>query len=346
MEEIEKSALRTKSRLPKPVKTILTWLGKALSGIFKSIGSLLIFFLFFGLIGSFLPGSLGGQGPKEIHIKGEGERKIVVLPLTGVILNQAEPGSVLLGSGQAITPGKVRAALARVKNDEKAAGVILNIESPGGSAVASDRVFEEIESFKKESGKPVVALLGDTAASGGYFIAAAADSIVANRSSLTGSIGVIASTINLEGLYEKLGIKQRVFKQGKFKDILSSSREVTAEETKIIDSILEDAYDLFLERVAAGRGISLEKAAKIAEGRIYSGEQAREAGLVDELGNLDRAVEITRGLAGIEQAKVVELQSGGFLESLLGGVQLNFLSRLLPSPMANSNVSVWYLLSF
>lgn len=325
-------------------KKILGFLGRALGGFFKTLAPILVFFLFFALIGSLLPSGLGRQPPQEVFIKGQGEAKIVVVPLSGLILNTPDEAPLFAVPSQVISPDKIRDLLTHIKNDDQAAAVILSLESPGGSAVASDRIFEEIQNFKKDSRLPVVALLGDTAASGGYYLAAAADAIVANPATLTGSIGVIANAFNLESLYEKLGIKQRVFKQGEFKDILSPHRDISPQETAMIDSILQDSYELFLGRVSQGRKISLEKVRSLADGKIYSGTQAKEVGLVDELGNLDAAFETSKKLAGLTQARLVQLQTGGLLESFFGGISLSFLNRLFPP--TSSPVTVWYLLTF
>lgn len=297
-------------------------------GLAMGIGSLVLFFVIFSFLGGVgLPSAsgLGKAGVTEEYVTGEGEDKIALIELSGLVSEEA--GSVgPFSSGAVITPKKVRELLQKAGKDEGVRGVILSINSPGGSAVASNWIWEEIANF----GKPAVALLGDTAASGGYFIASACDKIVADEATLTGSIGVIAEVFNLAGLYEKLGVEVEVFKKGEFKDILSSSRERTEEEKGMLDELLSDAYDLFLRRVGEGRGLEVDKVKELAEGRIYSGKKALEVGLVDEIGSLDKAVEVVKDLAGIEEAKVFEYSKVGLWESLFGGMGMGVLGRIFP----------------
>ena len=297
-------------------------------GLATAIGSLVLFFLIFSFIGGVgLPSAgLGKPSISESYLIGEGEDKIAFIRLSGLVLEEAESLGPFSAGMRAITPKRVRELLQKAEGEEKVRGVILSINSPGGSAVASDRVWEEIRSAKK----PVVVLMGDTAASGGYFIASAADKIVAGEATLTGSIGVIAEVYNLADLYEKLGIKVEVFKKGEFKDILSPVRERTDEEKKMLDELLDDAYGLFLRRVAEGRGLKADEVKELAEGKIYSGKKALEVGLVDEVGNLQKAVEVVKDLAGIEEAKVFEYSRVGILESLLGGMGVSLLGRIFP----------------
>ena len=305
---------------------------------FKTIASFIFIILIFSFIGNSLSGSVGSSEEQQVHIMGEGPNKIVVVPLEGVILTHPQ---ALSSSDGTITPDAVRKALTAVKDDSNVKGIILDIESPGGSAVASDQIFTIIQNFKKETKLPVVTLMNDTAASGGYFIAAATDKIVANPATLTGSIGVIATTFNVEEALGKLGVKEKVYKKGQYKDILSSFRDSTAEEDQIIDELLDDAYELFVDRVAQGRNMPREKALSLATGRVYSGRQAKEVGLVDTLGNLVEAIEETKSLAQINQAEVVRIQTGSFFDQLFAGISINkFLTNLAPT----HGPRVWFLM--
>jgi protease-4 len=327
---------RTKEILGK----ILRFLRRGWLGVTSAVGSLVLFFLFFGLLGGVgIPASpLGKAKISEEYITGEGEDKIALVSLSGLIMEEAAPG--LFSSGtRFITPDGVREFLAQANEDEKVRAVILTLSSPGGSAVASDRIWEEIESFQK----PTVVLMGDTAASGGYFIASAADRIIASEATLTGSIGVIAEIYNLADLYEKLGVKVEVFKKGEYKDILSGARERTEEEKRMLDKLLADAYDLFLGRVEKGRGLRVERVKELAEGKIYSGREALEVGLVDEVGNFQKAIEIARDLAGIKEAKVFEYSTVSIWESLFGGMGVSILGRIFPARI-DSCPRVMYLL--
>ena len=176
---------------------------------------------------------------------------------------------------------------------------MLRINSPGGSAATSQELYHAVLRFR-ERGIPVVASLGDTAASGGYYAAAAADFIYANGSTLTGSIGVIMQNANLAELYEKLGVDIQVIKSGEFKDTLSSFRSLTEAETELLTELIHDAWDQFVEDVAYARALEREKVEAVADGRILTGRQALEAGLVDAIGDLEEAKQKALELAGIE----------------------------------------------
>jgi protease-4 len=319
---------------------ILRFLRRGWLGVTSAVGSLVLFFLIFGFFGGVgIPASpLGKAKISEEYITGEGEDKIAMVSLSGLIVEEAAPG-LFSGGTRLITPEGVREFLTQANEDENVGAVILTLSSPGGSAVASDRIWEEIAGFEK----PTVVLMGDTVASGGYFIASAADKIVASPATLTGSIGVIAEIYNLADLYEKLGVKVEVFKKGEYKDILSSARERTREEEKMLDELLSDAYDLFLKRVSGGRGLEIEKVRELAEGKIYSGEKALKVGLVDEIGSFQDAVEVAKDLAGIEKVKVFEYSRISIWESLFGGMGVSILGRIFPARI-DSYPRVMYLL--
>lgn len=333
----KKSEKKTVRRLPKIIQAPIKFLLKILASAAKTIGSFLLIILLFYLLRGFLAPTGAGTF-REIVITGEGPNKIIVVPLEGIILNSPAPFTSMSSN---ITPQTVRNVFKYAQEDKDIKGVILEIESPGGSAVASDRIYTIISNFKEETQKPVVALLGDTAASGGYYIAANADIIVANGSTLTGSIGVIATTFNIQELMGKLGIREQVFKKGEFKDILSATREITDEERQIIESILDDAYEQFLDRVIIGRKLSSEQLSAIANARIFSGLQAKEVGLVDTLGNLEEAISETLKLAKISQAQVVRIETGDIFDQLFSGISLGWLARIF-SPVTSPRV--WYLM--
>jgi protease-4 len=179
-------------------------------------------------------------------------------------------------------------------------------------------MHESIQEFKEETGKPVVVSMGQTAASGGYYIATAADRIFANENTLTGSLGVIFSYLNFTEAAEEYGIQQEVVKSGPFKDIGSSTREPTEEELEILQAYVDEGYDQFVQVIVEGRGLSEEAVRELADGRVYSGQQAETLGLIDELGDLERAAEASRELAGVEEATVVryQRQSPGLVDLL------------------------------
>ena len=194
----------------------------------------------------------------------------------------------------------------------------------------------------------MVASLADLAASGGYYLAAGADQIVANPATITGSIGVISQFPELSGLYDKLGISVRTFKSGQFKDIGNVDRSMTDAEIRIVESIINDSYDQFIRAVVDGRGMDENKVRQLADGRIFSGKQAQALGLVDELGNLDKAIDLAQNLSHIDGAQVVKFSDEGFWESFLSsrfGQQLP-LAQLLSTTIPNQQFGVYYLFSF
>jgi protease-4 len=239
--------------------------------------------------------------------------KIAVIPLSGTITTE---GSSLF-SGSTITPELVRNYLTRVEKDKAVKAIVFHIESPGGEIAPSQEILWEIERVKET--KHIVVSMGGTAASGGYYISTKADKIVALPTTMTGSIGVISQVMNVEGLLEKLGIEVETFKGGKYKDMYSGFREMTLEEEEIMQGMIDEYYEQFIDVVAEGRGLSKDEVRDLATGQIYTGTVAKELGLVDALGGLDTATELAMELAGIEVARVEYYQPPRVtLWSLLG----------------------------
>jgi len=242
------------------------------------------------------------------------ENKIAVIPLNGPV--QTEAGGLLFFMGSAITPQLVRSQLEKARTDWAIKAVVLQIESPGGSVAACQEILTQIEKMEK----PVVVSFGSIAASGGYYIATKADKIVALPGTLTGSIGVISQIPNIKGLYNKFGIDIEVFKGGKYKDMYAGLRELTPEERELMQEMTDLFYDQFVDAVAEGRGLSKEKVRDIATGQLYTGEQAQELGLVDELGGLDSAIDLASKLAGVTNPEVVYYrhEAPSLINSLFG----------------------------
>ena len=191
--------------------------------------------------------------------------------------------------------------------------ILIRIESPGGGVAASYEIYRELTKVRDNYGKPIVVSMGSVAASGGYYIATAADWIVANPGTVTGSIGVIMYLRNVEDLYEKIGVKARTIKSGEFKDSGSPFRDMTQEEKTLFQGIVDDMYEQFVEVVVKGRNMDEEKVRSLADGRILSGRQAFQAGLVDELGNLQDAIKATTKIAGIKgKPKIIFEKKRGF----------------------------------
>jgi protease-4 len=189
-------------------------------------------------------------------------------------------------------------ALDRVAEIDAIRAVVLRVDSPGGGVAPSQEIYDAVLRLREH--KPVVASLGGLAASGGYYVASGCDQIVANAGTLTGSIGVIMSLGNIEELLKKVGLQGVVVKAGKYKDIGSPMRPMTAEERKLLEDLLENVHGQFIAAVSKGRGMPLEDVRKVADGRIYSGEQALELRLVDRLGGLRDAVDLAAQRAGIQ----------------------------------------------
>ncbi len=181
---------------------------------------------------------------------------------------------------------------------DKVKGIVLRINSPGGTIGAVQEIYRELIKFRAK-GKIVVASMGDIAASGGYYIASAADEIVANPGTITGSIGVIIAAPSFVNLFNKIGISYRVFKSGKYKDILSPYREISSEEKALIQSVVDDAYEQFFNAVKIGRNLPERKLKRYADGRIFTGRQAKKLGFVDELGGLQDAIKLAGKLTGL-----------------------------------------------
>ncbi len=215
------------------------------------------------------------------------------------------------------------------RDDQAIKAIVLRINSPGGSVAPVQEIYSELKKLEK----PIVASMGSTAASGGYYIAAIADEILANPGTLTGSIGVIMQFTKLKGLYEKVGLEQQVVKSGKFKDTGSPVRDMTDEERELLQVTLDDVHNQFIDAVFEGRQTHLtrEEIVALADGRIFSGQQALEHKLVDQLGNLPDAIDRAGELGGIEgKPKVVRTKrKTSMLERVLGPTGKENLDRLL-----------------
>jgi protease-4 len=235
------------------------------------------FLLMFALI-AFLLNSMGGGQAGG----GFWSSAIGVIEVRGVIDNDEETIE----------------AIRRFMKSDQIQAVILRIESPGGAVTPSQEIYRELLRLREK--KPVIASLGEVAASGGYYIASACNLIVANPGTITGSIGVIMGTMyNVQGLLEKLGVKGTVIKAGTYKDLGSSLRDMTAEERQILKTMLDDVHRQFVAAVATGRKMDEAVVRNLADGRVYSGEQAQRLGLVDQLGNFQDAIVLAAEKAGI-----------------------------------------------
>ena len=189
--------------------------------------------------------------------------------------------------------------LKRYEDSSSVKAILLNIDSPGGGVAVSQELYTEIKRLREKKDKTIVAYLSSTGASGAYYAAVAADRIIANPGTIVGSIGVIAQWVNYEALLEWAKLKDVVFKTGEFKDTGSPTRDLTENERKYFQGLIDDMYVQFVEAVAAGRKLELQEVRSVADGRVFTGRDAKERKLIDEIGNFQDAVDLTAKLAGI-----------------------------------------------
>jgi protease-4 len=211
-----------------------------------------------------------------------GKEKIAVVEIRGVILD----------------PQPVIEKLIKFRKNENIKAIVLRVDSPGGAVGPAQEIHAEVKKVQRQ--KIVLVSIGSTAASGGYYIACAADQILANPGSITGSIGVIVESMNVEELLHKIGLRATVIKSGKHKDIGSPVRQMTEEEKKLLQGVLDSVHEQFIRAVAEGRKLPLEKIRPLADGRIFTGDQAKTLGLVDELGTLEDTIAKAAKMAGIK----------------------------------------------
>jgi protease IV len=252
-----------------------------------------------------------------------GGAKVAVVEVEGVIGTEVSRGLD--------TDGIVR-TLGEYRDDPAIRAVVLRINSPGGVVAPTQEIATAVRRLR-EAKKPVVASLGSVAASGGYYVAVAADRIYASPGTLTGSIGVVMQLANVEGLLKKVGVEYVVVKAGAYKDVGNFARPMTPEERRILQSLLDDVYDQFIGAVAEGRGLDPQTVRSFAEGRIYSGRQAQGLKMVDDLGGLDDAIDAAAKMAGLPgKPRVVYPRRRFSLRDLFRSeLGLGPVSRVLPS---------------
>lgn len=259
------------------------------------------------------------------RLYGTGTDEIAVVNLSGTILDSVPSNPLdLVGDADIITPRKVLLVLEKIKQSPEVKAIILRINSPGGSVTASDEIYETIVRFKKEARLPVIASLSEVAASGGYYIALSADTIVASPTTITGSIGVIANTYNFKELADNYGVREISINSGNNKNFMSPFEEPSPEQEAILKSIVDEAYAQFLTRISESRQISQNVILPIADGRPLSGKQALEVQLVNQTGSFYDTILFTREQINSNDASVVEYGVGGLFESLLQGVTKPF----------------------
>ena len=272
-------------------------------------------FIALSLLGNFLSegGWIGGD-------------KVAVIRIEGVILDSRE------------TIEELR----HYRDNPSVKAIVLRIDSPGGAVVPSQEIFAEVRKTRAEGKIKLVTSMGNVAASGGYYIAAGTDRIVANPGTLTGSIGVIMELANVKGLLEKVGVQSVVIKSGRHKDMASPLRAMTPEDRALLQTVLDDVHAQFIEAVATGRSLQVEQVKTLADGRIFTGKQAQTVNLVDELGDLHDAIQLAARLVGISgEPRVIETHKRFSWRDLLQGLYSGTIAPLVPS-----NISLKYLLAF
>lgn len=277
-----------------------------------------------GLGASLVVGMLGGGSGGGLSGRGE---KVGVINLSGVIQTGGEP--TLFGT----TPSGSSAVIEQIREaaeDSSIKAVVLQINSPGGSAAASQAIYQEVLKLRDEARKPVVVSMGDVCASGGYYVASAATTIMSLPATMTGSIGVIMESINWSGLAEKYGVKGETITSGKYKDIMSPFRAMRQDERQIMQEMVNEVYGQFVDDVAKARKMNKDKLRKLADGRVYTGSQAKKVGLVDELGSFHDAVKLAGKKGGIVGEPTV--QEFGRPRGLYGWLgEMSSLHPRLPS---------------
>ncbi|HNX92480.1 MAG TPA: signal peptide peptidase SppA [Syntrophomonas sp.] len=242
-----------------------------------------------------------------VYQEGSGQ-KLALLKIEGIIMENDSNSSTLSTTyNHRVFLKQIEAAF----TDPDIKGIILQLNSPGGGVYESDEVYHQIMQLKTQYKKPLVVYMSQQAASGAYYIAMAADKIYANRNTMTGSIGVIISTYNYTELAKKIGVTDVTFKSAANKDLLNPMRPITVDEQTIMQNMVDESYNYFVDIVTKGRDLEREKVLQLADGRIYSGAQAKNAGLVDELGYLEDAIDDTAKLAKTSDPQVLLYENPG-----------------------------------
>lgn len=273
-------------------------------------------------------------------------------------------GVILFGIGKSLIPGLLLAgkdgvAIVRVEGpildsyqtveelktfaeDPLVKAIVVRIDSPGGGVAPSQEIYNAVKRVRKEKNKIVIASMGTVAASGGYYIAVATDRILANPGTLTGSIGVIMQLANFQELLEKIGVKNVVVKSGKFKDIGSPFRPMQDEDRKLLQLVMDDVHRQFIDAVAEGRSLDLAEVEQLADGRVFTGQQAKSILLVDDIGDLHDAIKLAGELSGIEgEPRVMEISKPFSFRNLLENTFIGSVRSFTSTPFSMPLLYLW-----
>jgi len=247
---------------------------------------------------------------EERTVEGGGQTKILLTDISGFLSEEGSSPTVIIGAPPPRVPLLVRfrEELKKAEKDPDVKALVVRVNSAGGTVTASDIMFKELDMFKRAAKIPVIAVMMDVAASGGYYVALAADTIIAHPTSVTGSIGVIMITLNAEGLMQKLGLATAAIKSGERKDMGSPFRALTEDERKIYQGVIDGLHGQFVARLVGARQLPLDTARTIADGRVYTAQQALDLKLVDRIGYMDDALRLARRTIGVDDARVVVYQ--------------------------------------
>ena len=275
----------------------------------------IVFAIAFALTGCFngfviSPTHVGGPLEETVIVDAKHwtcRNRVAIIDVEGMILNARSSG--LFGSGE--NPMALfRERFDAAADDQHVKAVVLRINSPGGAVTASDIMYQEVVKFRRDTGKPVIACMMDVAASGAFYIAMGCDKVYAHPTTVTGSIGVIMSLYNASGLFAKIGVTSEPIKSGPNKDIGNPARPMTEAERAILQGMVNSFYDQFVQVVARGRNLPDEQVRALADGRVYTGLEAKKAGLVDEIGYLEDALQDALCMAGIKDAAIIAYDRG------------------------------------
>jgi len=242
---------------------------------------------------------------EEDTVLGKGAKKILLLDLSGVLSDDPPGLSLTTAPPRVPILARVQEELRKAEKDDRVKALIVRINSPGGTITASDTLYREVYEFKRRKKIPVIAAIMDVGASGGYYAALAADTVVAHPTAVTGSIGVVMLTVNAQGLMEKIGVAPQAIKSGAMKDAGSPFRALNPEERAVFQGVIDDMYTRFVKLIVQSRKLPEARVRAFADGRIYTAEQALQLGLVDRVAYLDEVVDMAKKAAGVEEARVI-----------------------------------------
>ncbi|HLR80123.1 MAG TPA: signal peptide peptidase SppA [Bacillota bacterium] len=265
-----------------------------------------------------------GEFEETVIEEGSSLNKIAVIPLDGIIMDTG--GNPLVAD--TYDHQQFLTMLDEAAEDEFVEGIILRVNTPGGGVVESAEIYDKVVTIQEEYEKPVYVSMGNMAASGGYYVAAPAEKIVAHDATVTGSIGVIMENMNYKELADKLGIDYNTIKSGAFKDMGSGVRDMTKEEREMLQTMIDEFYDGFVEAIVNGRGMSEDRIRELGDGRIYTGKQAKDVELIDELGTLDDTITLMKEDYDLGDVTVVEYGNPfNYFNRFMGGALQNIAGK-------------------